>query len=255
MALNVISWLITFYTLWQMIQLHECIPGKRFDRYHELGQEAFGEKFGLWIIIPLQLMVDVGCDIVFMITGGKCLQKIHDMVRPNQSLRLSYFTIIFGSVHLVCSHLPNFNSITGISLAASIMSLTYSVITWGASLHKGITPNVSYEPRASTSTGRFFQFLSGMGSVAFAYAGHNVVLEIQAAVPSPSTKPAWKGSAIAYVIVGLCYFPVAFVGYACFGRDVKDNILLSLEKPAWIIIAANAFLVVHVIGSYQVFYS
>ena len=30
------------YTLWQMCALHE-IAGRRFNRYHELGQFAFGE--------------------------------------------------------------------------------------------------------------------------------------------------------------------------------------------------------------------
>ena len=34
-----------------------------------------------------------------------------------------HFIMIFGSVHFVLSHLPNFNAISGISLAAAIMSL------------------------------------------------------------------------------------------------------------------------------------
>ncbi|KAL1092891.1 hypothetical protein V6Z11_D07G255400 [Gossypium hirsutum] len=38
-----------------------------------------------------------------------------------------------------------------------------------------------------------------------------------------------------------------------FGNSVKDNILISLEKPAWLIAMANMFVVVHVIGSYQVY--
>lgn len=222
------------------------------DRYHELGQAAFGEKLGLWIVVPQQLCVDVGCDIIFMITGGKSLQKIYDILRPDQPTRLSYFTIIFGSVHMFLSHLPNLTSVMGISVAAAIMSLSYSFITWIASLYKGISPDVSYQLRATTSVGKFFQFLSGMGNVAFAYAGHNVVLEIQAAMPSPSVKPMWKGSLIAYIIVAICYFPVAFFGYAVFGRTVEDNILISLQKPEWIIIMANAFVIIHVVGSYQV---
>lgn len=31
------SWLITLYTLWQLCSMHE-VNGKRFNRYHELGQ-------------------------------------------------------------------------------------------------------------------------------------------------------------------------------------------------------------------------
>ncbi|PRQ54167.1 putative amino acid transporter, transmembrane domain-containing protein [Rosa chinensis] len=53
----VLSWVITLYTLWQMVEMHEMVPGKRFDRYHELGQHAFGEKLGLYIVVPQQLIL------------------------------------------------------------------------------------------------------------------------------------------------------------------------------------------------------
>lgn len=133
---------------------------------------------------------------------------------------------------------------------------SYSTVAWGASLHKGVQPQVQYGPRASTGTGNMFNFFSALGDVAFAFAGHNVVLEIQASIPStpekPSKKPMWKGVIVAYVVVAVCYFPVALIGYWVFGNNVQDNILISLEKPAWLIVIANAFVVVHVIGSYQV---
>lgn len=32
------------YTLWILVQLHEAVPGKRYNRYVELAQAAFGEK-------------------------------------------------------------------------------------------------------------------------------------------------------------------------------------------------------------------
>uniref|UniRef100_A0A9I9CEY8 Amino acid transporter transmembrane domain-containing protein n=1 Tax=Cucumis melo TaxID=3656 RepID=A0A9I9CEY8_CUCME len=63
----------------------------------------------------------------------------------------------------------------------------------------------------------------------------------------------WKGVVVAYLVVALCYFPVAFVGYLVFGDSVQDNILISLNRPVWLIIAANLFVVIHVIGSYQIF--
>ncbi|XP_051115902.1 lysine histidine transporter 2-like [Andrographis paniculata] len=256
-AIMLLSWAITLYTLWQMVEMHEMIPGRRLDRYHELGQAAFGEKLGLWIVVPQQLMVEVGVNIVYMVTGGKSLKKIHDIAKPDQEIRLSYFTIMFGALHLVLSHLPNLDSVAGVSLAAAIMSLSYSTIAWGATVHKGVAPEVSYAPRSSTGAGRLFGFLSALGDVAFAFAGHNVVLEIQAGIPStlgkPSKGPMWKGVIVAYIVVALCYFPVAFIGYYVFGNSVEDNILVSLQKPEWIIIAANAFVVIHVIGSYQIY--
>lgn len=257
-VIMVLSWVITLYTLWQMVEMHEMVPGKRLDRYHELGQAAFGEKLGLWIVVPQQLMVEIGVNIVYMVTGGKSLKKFHDTVCPScKDIKTTYFIMIFASVHFVLSHLPSFNSITGISLAAAVMSFCYSTIAWTASAHRGVNPDVSYGPRASTTAGNVFNFLSALGDVAFAFAGHNVVLEIQATIPStpekPSKKPMWKGVIVAYIVVALCYFPVAMVGYGVFGNSVEDNILMSLEKPGWLVAIANMFVVIHVIGSYQVF--
>nr|XP_027187573.1 lysine histidine transporter 2-like isoform X2 [Cicer arietinum] len=133
----------------------------------------------------------------------------------------------------------------------------YSTIGWTASVHKGVQNGVQYSNKAHTTTGTLFNFFNALGSVAFAYAGHNVVLEIQATIPStpqkPSKIPMWRGVVVAYIVVALCYFPVAIIGYLVFGNEVKDNILISLEKPAWLIAMANFFVVLHVIGSYQIY--
>ncbi|QHN87285.1 Lysine histidine transporter [Arachis hypogaea] len=254
----VLSWIITLYTLWQMVQMHEMVPGKRFDRYHELGQYAFGEKLGLYIVVPQQLIVEIGVNIVYMVTGGRSLQKFHNTVCSDcKKIKLTFFIMIFASVHFVLSHLPNFNSISGVSLAAAVMSLSYSTIAWAASAHKGVQENAEYGYRSSSRVGTVFGFFNALGDVAFAYAGHNVVLEIQATIPStpekPSKGPMWRGVIVAYIVVALCYFPVALVGYWMFGNGVEDNILVSLEKPKWLIAMANMFVVVHVIGSYQIY--
>ncbi|XP_066352039.1 lysine histidine transporter 1-like [Miscanthus floridulus] len=261
----VLSWIITLYTLWQMVEMHECVPGKRFDRYHELGQHAFGEKLGLWIVVPQQLVVEVGVNIVYMVTGGKSLKKFHDVVvcgdidqcETKDDIKLTYFIMIFASCHFVLSQLPSFHSISGVSLAAAVMSLSYSMIAWVASAHKGKSPNVNYGLPATTTPGKVFGFFGALGDVAFAYAGHNVVLEIQATIPStlerPSKKPMWKGAVVAYAIVAACYFPVSLVGYWAFGNHVDDNVLISLRKPKWLIALANMMVVVHVVGSYQIY--
>ncbi|KAG8366798.1 hypothetical protein BUALT_Bualt16G0005200 [Buddleja alternifolia] len=257
-AILVISWIITLYSLWQMVEMHEMVPGKRFDRYHELGQHAFGEKLGLWIVVPQQLLVEVGVDIVYMVTGGQSLQQFHNLVcKDCKDIKLSYFIMIFASVHFVLSQLPSFNSISGVSLAAAIMSLSYSTIAWGASVEKGIQPDVQYGYRSNTGAGPVFDFFSALGTIAFAYGGHNVVMEIQATMPStpdkPSKGPMWKGVIVAYIGVAVCYIPVALIGYWMFGNEVDENILISLDKPTWLIAMANMLVVVHLIGSYQIY--
>ncbi|KAL3691117.1 hypothetical protein R1sor_004768 [Riccia sorocarpa] len=263
----VLSWIITLFTLWQMVEMHEMVPGKRFDRYHELGQYAFGEKLGLWIVVPQQLIVEVGVDIVYMVTGGESLRRFHDLIKcpgtatnPEEScghLSLSLWIIIFASPHFLLAQLPNFNAISGVSLAAAVMSLSYSTIAWTAPLGQGKQLNVLYGLPDKTRASLVFGVFNALGTVAFAYAGHNVVLEIQATIPSTPEKPSkiamWRGVLGAYFVVAACYFPVAIVGFWVYGNTVSDNILQQVGHPRWLIAAANFMVVIHVTGSYQLY--
>uniref|UniRef100_A0A803MU47 Amino acid transporter transmembrane domain-containing protein n=1 Tax=Chenopodium quinoa TaxID=63459 RepID=A0A803MU47_CHEQI len=254
----ILSWCITLNTMWQMIQLHECVPGTRFDRYYDLGKYAFGPKLGPWVVLPQQLIVQVGCDIVYMVTGGKCLKNFMEIACTNcVKLRQSYWIIIFGSIHFFLSQLPNFNSVSAVSLAAAVMSLSYSTIAWVGCLAKGQIENVSYGYKNTSNVDFMFRVFNALGQISFAYAGHAVVLEIQATMPSTPERPSkvsmWKGALGSYFVNALCYFPVAFIGYWAFGQDVDDNVLIGLKKPGWLIASANLMVVIHVIGSYQVY--
>ncbi|CAH2055392.1 unnamed protein product [Thlaspi arvense] len=255
----ILSWVITLYTLWQMIEMHEMFEGRRFDRYHELGQAAFGKKLGLYIVVPLQLLVETSVCIVYMVTGGKSLKNVHDLAVGDKKctkMTVRHFILIFASSQFAFSLLNNFNSISGVSLVAAVMSVSYSTIAWVASARKGATEDVKHGYKKRTNSVAL-EFLSALGEMAFAYAGHNVVLEIQATIPStpekPSKGPMWKGAIVAYIIVAFCYFPVALVGFGTFGNDVKENILESLKKPKALVIVANMFVVLHLLGSYQVY--
>ncbi|KAH6758569.1 lysine histidine transporter 1 [Perilla frutescens var. frutescens] len=234
-TLLVISWVATLFSLWQMVEMHELVPGKRFDRYHELGLHAFGEKLGLWIVVPAQLVVLAGLNIVYLITGGQSLKKFHDLVSHDhdRDMKLTHFILIFASVHFALSQLPTFNSISGVSLAVAVMSISYSTVAWVASVYKDVQHSVQYGYKSTTTAGTVFNFFNALGSVAFAYGGHNVVMEIQATMPStpqrPSKRPMWKG------------------------RESSLLTSLSLYKPVWLIAMANMFVVVHLIGSYQLY--
>ncbi|CAL5031631.1 unnamed protein product [Urochloa decumbens] len=257
------SWGITLYTLRLLIELHECVPGVRFDRLRDLGAHALGPRLGPWVVVPQQLIVQLGCDMVYMVTGGKCLQKFAESVSSSTTPRLhqSYWICIFGGFQFLLSQLPNLDAITAISFLAAAMSLSYSTISWAACVARGPVAGVSYAVRDGSATGtaadEAFRVFGALGQVAFAYAGHGVVLEIQATIPSTPTKPSrapmWKGTVAAYLVTAACYFPVAIAGYWAFGRDVSDNVLVALQRPPWLVAAANMMVVIHVVGSYQVY--
>ncbi|GAB4862062.1 hypothetical protein Ancab_037316 [Ancistrocladus abbreviatus] len=259
-AAILVSWLVTYYSIWQMVELHECVPGKRFDRYSELGMHAFGPKLGYWIVMPQQMIVQVASDIVYMVTGGKSLKKFFDLAIPSLTgVRQTYFILCFAAVQFALSQTPNFNSLKGVSLLAAIMSFSYSMVAFVASAVKGAKSHhhVDYGLRSHTTAGIVFDVFNGLGTTAFAFAGHSVVLEIQATIPStpdkPSKKPMWRGVVVAYIIVAICYVSVAVAGYFAFGSHVEDDVLISLQRPPWLIAAANLMVFLHVVGSYQVF--
>ncbi len=50
-------------TLHQLVALHE-FEGKRFNRYHELGQYALGKRLGDFAVITPQLIVCTLCKCI-----------------------------------------------------------------------------------------------------------------------------------------------------------------------------------------------
>ncbi|KAE9588907.1 putative amino acid transporter, transmembrane domain-containing protein [Lupinus albus] len=118
------------------------------------------------------------------------------------------------------------------------MLCNYTTIAWSASVHKGVQENVQYGYKTTTTLGTVFNFLSAICDVAFSYVGHNVVLEIQATIPSfpqkPSKGPMLRGVIIAYLIVALCYFPVALIGYWMFGNTLYAIPVYDMIKTVMI---------------------
>ena len=256
-----VSWLVTFYSLWQLVQMHELVPGKRFDRYFDLGEHVFQGKVGFWVIMIQQLIVQVASTIVYSVTGGKSLKKFCEILTPMMpmfdEIRQTYYICFFVCIQLLLSQIPNFNTLKGISLLAAFMSVCYSLVAFGSSIAKGIEHHPThYGVRSHTTPGKTFDVFNALGTIAFAFAGHSVVLEIQATLPSteekPSKLPMWRGVVVAYTIVILCYLTVAISGFWAFGDLVEDDVLVSLERPPWVIAIANLMVFFHVIGSYQV---
>jgi amino acid permease len=263
-----LSWVATLYTLWQMCDLHQIEGGRRFNRYHELGQYAIGRKWGLWIVIPCQLIVMVGLNIVYCVTAGKSLRYVwvhtchkHGLSNTCDSFGLSAWIVVYAASQILLSQLPNFHKLSAISLVAAIMSILYSSIAIGMASSEGRAPDTSYNLDGYTTADGVFGIFNALGTVAFAYGGHNVVMEIQATLPSvptekkpnPTKKPMMFGVYLAYFLVAYCYFGVAYTGYHAFGNKTGDQILYSLGQPVWLVIVASIAVVIHVCGSFQVY--
>ena len=63
-----------------------------------------------------------------------------------------------------------------------------------------------------------------------------------------------KATAVSVAVTTVIYLLCGCVGYAAFGGAAPDNMLtgFGFYEPFWLLDAANAFVVVHLVGTYQV---
>lgn len=91
--------------------------------------------------------------------------------------------LVFTSLCIVLSQLPNLNSIAGLSLIGAVTAITYSTMVWVLSVSQQRPPSISYEPLSlPTFSASLFSVLNALGIVAFAFRGHNLALEIQVCI-------------------------------------------------------------------------
>lgn len=106
-----------------------------------------------------------------IICGATCTAKPLTMVE---------WYLVFTCIAVVFAQLPNLNSIAGVSLIGAITAVGYCTIIWVVSVAKGRLPMVSYNPvRHGSQTEQVFDILNALGMIAFAFRGHNLILEIQ----------------------------------------------------------------------------
>ncbi|KAE8657114.1 Lysine histidine transporter-like 8 [Hibiscus syriacus] len=93
-------------------------------------------------------------------------------------------------------------------------------------------PTIYYQPISfPSSAAAFFSVMNVLGIVAFAFRGHNVVLEIQETMPStfkhPAHVPMWRGAKVAYFFIAMCLFPVAIGGFWAYGNLMPSGGILN----------------------------
>lgn len=98
-------------------------------------------------------------------------------------LTLTEWYLLFTCSAIILAQLPNLNSIAGVSLVGAITSVTYCTLIWVVSVVRGRPADVSYEKtEAQSDVARVCSVLNALGIIAFAFRGHNLVLEIQVSI-------------------------------------------------------------------------
>lgn len=133
-----------------------------------------------------------------------------------------------------------------------------------------------------SATDKVWLVFQGLGDIAFAYPYSIILLEIQVLFLSGSLKVAFilnkqiililfvmkdtlksppsetitmkKASRSAIIITTLFYLCCGSFGYAAFGNNTPGNLLtgFGFYEPYWLVDLANACVVLHLVGGYQV---
>ncbi|CAI9765425.1 unnamed protein product [Fraxinus pennsylvanica] len=221
------------YTLYLLVQLHESHEnGIRYSRYMQLASATFGEKLSKFLAAFPIMYLSGGTCVALIVIGGATSKMFYETLCgttcTSKPLTTVEWYLVFTCAAVLLSQLPNMNSIAGVSLIGAITAVGYCTMIWIVSVAEGRLPNVSYKPvRSGTEIVKIFDVLNALGIISFAFRGHNLILEIQATMPSdekhPSSVPMWRGVKGAYTIVALCLFPLAIGGYWAYGHLIPAN--------------------------------
>ncbi|KAI3456752.1 hypothetical protein Pfo_013415 [Paulownia fortunei] len=173
----------------------------------------------------------------------------------------TYYMLIFGIIQVIVSQIPDFRNTEWLSVTAAIMSFMYSIIGSALGLAKviengEIKGSIGGVP-TSTAAKKVWSISQALGDIAFAFPFSLIFLEIMDTLKldPPEKVTMKKSSVIAVCISTFFYLCCGGFGYAAFGNSTPGNLLtgFGFYEPYWLIDFANACVVVHLVGGYQVF--
>ncbi|KAK9232996.1 hypothetical protein WN943_023245 [Citrus x changshan-huyou] len=173
------------------------------------------------------------------------------------------YMILFGVMEIFLSQIPDFDQIWWLSIVAAVMSFTYSAIGLALGIvqvaangaFKGSLTGISIG--TVTQTQKIWRSFQALGDIAFAYSYSVILIEIQDTLKSPpaESKTMKKAAKLSIAVTTAFYMLCGCMGYAAFGDFAPGNLLtgFGFYNPFWLLDIANAAIVVHLVGAYQVF--
>ncbi|XP_021841880.1 probable amino acid permease 7 [Spinacia oleracea] len=243
------------------------VTGSRNSSYMDAVKAILGRK-QVWFCGCLQYLSLYGAGVAYVITTAtsiRAIRKSNCYHKEGHQATCSYgdgvYMLLFGCVQIIMSQIPDFHNMKWLSILAAIMSFAYATIglalgfatVIGNRAIKGSITGV----QATSSFKKMSLSFQAIGDIAFAYPYAIIVLEIQDTMKSPPAENLTmkKASMVAVLITTFFYLSCGCFGYAAFGNDTPGNILtgFGFYEPYWLIDFANACIVVHLVGGYQVY--
>ncbi|CAA2984966.1 GABA transporter 1-like [Olea europaea subsp. europaea] len=220
--------LVTFYAyyLLSVVLEHYAQLGKRHLCFQDMAHDILGPGWGRYFVGPLQLGICYGAVIARTLLGGQSLKYIYLVSRPNGSMQLYQFIIMFGGLTLIMAQMPSFHSLRHINLVSLFLCLIYCTCTTAGAIYIGYSRNAPSRDYSITGVGidRAFGVFNAISIITTTY-GNGIIPEIQATIAPPVTGKMFKGLLLCYSVVISTFFSVAIAGYWAFGNQSQGSVL------------------------------
>ncbi|XP_043700856.1 probable amino acid permease 7 isoform X5 [Telopea speciosissima] len=243
------------------------VTGARHHFYMDAVKTYLARK-QTWICGFLQILSMYGFGIAYVITTSismRAIQKSNCYHKEGHQAPCTYgdsfYMLLFGAIQIVCSQIPDFRNMEWLSILASIMSFSYASIGFALGFAKVIgnrrVKGSISGVQTATIAQKVWKVSQALGDIAFAYPYSVILIEIQDTLksPPPENQTMKKASMTAVLITTFFYLCCGCFGYAAFGDQTPGNLLtgFGFYEPYWLIDFANACIVLHLVGGYQVF--
>ncbi|KAL6177910.1 hypothetical protein ACLB2K_049431 [Fragaria x ananassa] len=185
------------------------------------------------------------CISMVAIRRNACVHK-HGEGKPCL-INSNPYMITFGVIEIMLSQIPYFDKLSWLSTVAAIMSFTYSGI--------GLAIGIAKVAETGTIQGCLTGVTIGV-QVTRAEKIWRIFRHLDTVKSPPSEAKTMKtASKISLSVTSIFYILCGCFGYAAFGDLAPGNILTGAGffNPSRLIDIANAAIVIHLIGAYQVF--
>ncbi|XP_050246155.1 probable amino acid permease 7 [Quercus robur] len=262
--------IVTYVSAFLLSDCYRCpdsITGTRNYSYMDAVRVNLGRKH-TWFCGLLQYLSLYGTGIAYVITTAtsmRAIQRSNCYHKEGHQAPCAYgatfYMLLFGLVQIVMSQIPDFHNMEWLSVVAAIMSFTYAFIGFSLGFAKviengKIMGSITGVP-ASSLANKIWLVFQALGDIAFAYPYSIIVIEIQDTLksPPPENKTMKRASMVAIFVTTFFYLCCGCFGYAAFGNDTPGNLLtgFGFYEPYWLIDFANACIVLHLIGGYQIY--
>ncbi|MED6181879.1 hypothetical protein PIB30_023402 [Stylosanthes scabra] len=243
------------------------VTGKRNYTYMQAVKAYLGGTMYVFCGL-VQYTKLAGITVGYTITSATSLVAIKKAICFHREGQQAYckfsnnpFMIGFGILQIFLSQIPNFHELTWLSTIAAITSFGYAFIASGLSL--SIIVSGKGQPTSITGTSigpelsaedKVWRVFSSLGNIALAANYSTVIFDIMDTLKSdpPENKQMKKANVMGVTAMTILFLLCSGFGYAAFGDHTPGNILTGFYEPFWLVALGNTFVVIHMIGAYQV---